>query len=163
MKCALYRHFDADGSLLYIGVTSDPTKRTAAHKKNSPWFAEVARTEIEWQPSRADALLAETISIGKESPRNNIHSAGKTRGAAEFIDRVGKEYLASRLGVTFTAVRNAHWRDRMPAYWALIVATICVEQGVRCPSHAFGWNGSNGIDHRCISERMFSAEERGIA
>ena len=31
-RTALYRHFDATGALLYVGIAMNPSKRTAAHR-----------------------------------------------------------------------------------------------------------------------------------
>lgn len=69
--CALYRHFDADGELLYVGIAANPFKRTGEHRTHADWFASVVRIDIEWFDSRAEAKAAETQAIGKGQPENN--------------------------------------------------------------------------------------------
>ena len=161
MTCALYRHYQADGALLYVGVTNSPERRAAQHQKSSVWFAAVKHTTIEWFNERSVALIAEKAAIAAERPVHNLHSAGKTNGAAAFIDAAGKDDLAESLGVTFAAVRNAHWRDRLPSSWAMIVAQACLDRGLYCPTHAFNWAGQTHRDDRCISDVLFSERAGG--
>ncbi len=77
---ALYRHFDADGCLLYVGISATPFKRTADHARCADWFSSIARIEIEHHATRADALAAERSAIILECPRHNkMHNAPKVR------------------------------------------------------------------------------------
>jgi predicted DNA-binding transcriptional regulator AlpA len=69
----LYRHYDADGTLLYIGISLNAISRLLAHKDYASWFAGIARIEITGYPDRATAALAERIAIGRENPKHNIH------------------------------------------------------------------------------------------
>ncbi len=46
MKVALYRHFDAAGKLLYVGVSLDTIRRTAQHAHGAQWFHEISSIEI---------------------------------------------------------------------------------------------------------------------
>lgn len=68
----LYRHFDGDGNLLYIGISLHAINRLLAHKEYAHWFSEIARIEITGYPDRATAALAERIAIGRENPKHNI-------------------------------------------------------------------------------------------
>jgi hypothetical protein len=88
--CRLYRHFDNDGVLLYVGISLSAVRRLAQHRSQSPWFEEIATIRVEVYPSRAAALAAETRAIQTEAPRHNkkhgdtvtaseIHIAGKFR------------------------------------------------------------------------------------
>jgi hypothetical protein len=67
----LYRHFDGDGRLLYVGISLNAIIRLAAHRA-SPWFDEIARVEIERFPSREVALAAERAAIRDEKPECNV-------------------------------------------------------------------------------------------
>ena len=160
MKTALYRHFDADGMLLYVGISKNPKRRMSEHSSRAAWFSQIAHVAVEWLDSRTAALLAERRAILSERPEHNSSQADKTRGAAAFIDAYGKEELASYFGVTFSAVRNAHWRDQIPASWAQGISLICRDLGLYCPMHAFNWRRGKGdrrphlYDHRCVSEVM---------
>lgn len=71
MTTTLYRHFDGDGTLLYIGVTGNPARRMLAHRRQ-PWWPAVERTEQEQYDTRAQALDAEFVAITTEHPLHNI-------------------------------------------------------------------------------------------
>lgn len=72
MRTALYRHFDADGVLLYVGISLSAVTRLSQHKEQSGWYASIARVEIEWFEDRETALRAETTAIMVELPKHNI-------------------------------------------------------------------------------------------
>ena len=69
----LYRHFAEDGTLLYIGVSSEIGRRQAKHLWGSPWANQIARIEIENYPTREAALLAEKTAVTAEKPLHNRH------------------------------------------------------------------------------------------
>lgn len=69
---ALYRHFAADGSLLYVGISLSPIARLCQHRETSGWYGEIARVEVEWHPNREAALAAEKAAIQAEGPRHNV-------------------------------------------------------------------------------------------
>lgn len=69
---ALYRFYDAQGSLLYIGITLNPSQRWATHSKDKPWWSDVANITIEQHPDRASVLAAERAAILAEGPRHNV-------------------------------------------------------------------------------------------
>lgn len=72
MKQKLYRHFDANGSLLYVGISSSITARIAAHKNSSHWFDDVVTIKIESYETREQVLEAELLAIQTEFPKFNI-------------------------------------------------------------------------------------------
>lgn len=72
MSIYLYRHFDRDGNLLYVGVSLSTISRLSQHKDASHWFAEIARVTIESFADRPLALVAEREAISKENPRHNL-------------------------------------------------------------------------------------------
>lgn len=67
----LYRHFDADGKLLYVGVSLSAIRRLNDHKE-SHWFDDIARVHIEKFPDRQSVLEAERLAIHKENPLYNL-------------------------------------------------------------------------------------------
>jgi len=77
MKTALYRHFDAGGKLLYVGISLSAVQRLSQHKQTAKWFGKIARIDIEWWPDRASALTAEAIAIAREAPAWNIAGIGR--------------------------------------------------------------------------------------
>lgn len=73
---ALYRLEDANGALLYVGISDDPLRRWGEHAGDKPWWPDVAHLSFEWHPSRTDALLEEARAIKAEQPQYNIqHNA----------------------------------------------------------------------------------------
>lgn len=70
--CALYRLYDAGGALLYIGRSVNPKRRWTDHRKEMPWWPEVARKDVEWLPVvGTDAWAAEFYAIRTENPLYN--------------------------------------------------------------------------------------------
>lgn len=66
--CALYRHFDSAGMLLYVGISIAHITRMQQHRRKSPWFARIAQIRIEHFPTRESALAAERHAIETEKP-----------------------------------------------------------------------------------------------
>lgn len=71
-RTALYRLFDATDGLLYIGISWRPEDRFRAYRSERSWWPDVARSEIEWFDSRAEARQAEVSAIAREHPRYNV-------------------------------------------------------------------------------------------
>lgn len=70
-ETALYRHFDANDELLYVGVSVNPFERTGEHKLKSRWFKKITTIKIEWYENRDDAEDAEFLAIRDEKPKYN--------------------------------------------------------------------------------------------
>lgn len=78
MDHALYRFYDANGALLYIGIALQPFARMGQHRREKSWWGEVATVTIEHHHSRADAVAAERDAIKAEKPKYNVvHNRGK--------------------------------------------------------------------------------------
>lgn len=70
-RCALYRHFDADDLLLYLGVSDNPVQRGKDHARDSDWVQYAVRAEVTWYNSRAEAIAAEEQAIKTLRPLFN--------------------------------------------------------------------------------------------
>lgn len=70
MRAYVYRHFDAEGRLLYVGYTAYPALRQAQHTR-SPWAGRVVSVTMQEYASSEDALLAESVAILLEKPEIN--------------------------------------------------------------------------------------------
>lgn len=70
----VYRVYDADERLLYIGATGDIQNRLRVHGYQSPWYVQAARVDIEAFPDRPTAFAAEAYAIREESPLHNVRS-----------------------------------------------------------------------------------------
>lgn len=73
---ALYRHFNADGELLYAGISVSSLVRLTKHRNTADWFGEIAVVKIEHFPSRKEALVAEAKAIREEKPKHNVSKTG---------------------------------------------------------------------------------------
>jgi hypothetical protein len=71
-RCFLYRHFDKEGRLLYVGISLNALNRLAQHKGVSPWFWKIATVRVDAFPNRDAALVAEREAIQKEKPFYNL-------------------------------------------------------------------------------------------
>ncbi len=69
---ALYRFFDGDGQLLYIGITHDAHRRFQQHAGRKPWWSDVRQILLEVYPDRESVLAAETRAIIDEKPLHNV-------------------------------------------------------------------------------------------
>lgn len=130
MPHALYRHFDGDGTLLYVGTTWNPLVRSSKHQTKSQWFHDVATITIEWFPSESTARDAESLAIVRERPKHNkTYSQTKCSGeraanteietpafARQLIDAAGgNKKFAAVLGIaneTWSMQRICNWKRR---------------------------------------------------
>ncbi len=76
MKTYLYRHFNADNELLYVGISLSALNRLGQHRDNSHWFDTISRVDIQKFDTKEEALSAETLAIREEKPRHNIKKQG---------------------------------------------------------------------------------------
>lgn len=68
----LYRMFDKDDRLLYIGISMSALARLAQHAREQVWIMEVARVEIETRAcTRQEIMDAELKAIRMERPLYN--------------------------------------------------------------------------------------------
>lgn len=79
MTCTLYRHFDAEDRLLYVGITDSLERRTKQHKRAASWAESIDRIEAEELSTREHALAAEKVAIQFEAPLHNKPVGGKPR------------------------------------------------------------------------------------
>lgn len=70
-RTALYRLYDAAGTLLYVGISKEPERRWKEHRKESLWWPEVFRQDLTWFTDRRTADQAEAHAIVTEEPRYN--------------------------------------------------------------------------------------------
>ena len=74
----LYRLWDQNGALLYIGVTVNLFSRPWTHKRQT-WGHEIRRDTFEEFPSKEAALIAEREAIIGEKPKYNKRMTYATR------------------------------------------------------------------------------------
>jgi len=72
MQEILYRFWDADGLLLYVGISKDFDKRTTQHQKGSSWYEFHAQYKIQEIPMESTAIDYEKFVVQTEKPLFNI-------------------------------------------------------------------------------------------
>ncbi|MEU0660255.1 GIY-YIG nuclease family protein [Streptomyces lavendulocolor] len=83
-RTALYRFHDADGGLLYVGITNDPDHRRGQHARDAAdtWYPLAVTREVVWFDTRAEAETAEREALANERPRFNVaHTSHMTDDA----------------------------------------------------------------------------------
>jgi excinuclease UvrABC nuclease subunit len=74
---ALYRYFDRQGELLYIGISKTPIIRLSTHQCQKNWEFDIASITIAYFETRPRAVNAERLAIRAENPRYNIQGKGQ--------------------------------------------------------------------------------------
>ena len=71
-RTALYRHYDEQGRLLYVGISKDPENRGRSHARNSVWGDLAVSFTGVWFDTWEEARKAEVTAIRIENPIFNI-------------------------------------------------------------------------------------------
>lgn len=79
-RYCIYRHFDASGVLLYVGISADPQRRAHEHAETkSRWIPFAVSITGRWYDNQDEAEHAELVAIRDEDPIFNTF--GRTRDA----------------------------------------------------------------------------------
>ena len=84
----LYKHYDSEGVLLYVGISLSATNRLYQHKSESHWYHNIARVDIENFPSRVELMAAEIKQIRELGPLHNIREAAASSLTDELVHAV---------------------------------------------------------------------------
>ncbi|WP_181307710.1 GIY-YIG nuclease family protein [Nonomuraea fuscirosea] len=72
-QAAVYRLFNTDDEMIYVGSTVNLPARLRAHAKQKRWWPEVHRREISWHETPEEAQAVESEIIRATRP---IHNRG---------------------------------------------------------------------------------------
>jgi hypothetical protein len=75
LPTAVYRFFDADNRLLYVGITCNPKMRFRDHQRLSHWWPAQQSVTVDWKDTRGEALAEEAAAILGEDPLHNVIGA----------------------------------------------------------------------------------------
>ena len=100
MPSFVYRLYDEQDELLYIGLTGDVRTRLRRHAQTQPWWSAVRRITIETFDNTETAALAEKQAIRREHPRYNIADTGRSpqRRKLQVVDGADPLSLAAAFG-----------------------------------------------------------------
>lgn len=70
-RTCVYRCYDEDGELLYVGLSMNPDGRFAKHR-SAGWWPQVVEITVTWYAGREAAKRAEREAITSESPVFNV-------------------------------------------------------------------------------------------
>ena len=150
MKTTLYRYFDGDGKLLYVGITGDNVKRQSQHRRNAFWFGQIASATFEHFNSREEAIEAEREAIQTELPEFNIAETNSyMNGSRIRVEFTSKLHLVSMLS------QNEFMPDVLHKSWAMEVRSW-IE-----PHECFDFKGDDHfVYHLWELERAYENGER---
>jgi hypothetical protein len=134
----VYRAFDVEEQLLYIGASDSFEDRKRAHLSLSGWAKDAAYWEIEDHPTRQAALDAEAEAIRSECPIHNVVGRPASEAKPFMGERYGdiEEYLvfvarvlrgaAERVGAadTHALVQFVALRDELEEDIAIAVGLL---------------------------------------
>jgi predicted GIY-YIG superfamily endonuclease len=84
--CAVYLAYDRTDTLLYVGISSDPSVRMAGHQARSEWWPLAYRIDTEQYDTRSEALAREAALIRQRRPPfNTQHNPEPRRAPRECV------------------------------------------------------------------------------
>lgn len=102
-ETAVYKAYDADGALLYVGVAKDFLFRWKSHRREAEWWKLAQRFEVALYATRDEALAEEARCITEDGPAYNACALAKGH-AAKHRQREDAEAAEE-------ARRDQFWRD----------------------------------------------------
>ena len=68
----LYRFYNSNAKLLYVGITNNPENRFGNHRREKPWWNQVTAITLERFSTRGELAQAEIEAIQTERPKYNL-------------------------------------------------------------------------------------------
>lgn len=127
----LYRCFDAEGRLIYVGSTTDLFGRLKTHRAQAWWAGQVAKVRATVHPNGTVARQLERRAIRDEVPRWN--KAHKWEGRNNWARQDWQDWLtiiAQSEGATSRELRRAMvtyaslWEEPAPEYFSRMAAEM---------------------------------------
>lgn len=123
----LYRWFDADGRLLYVGKSISVLARITRHRAASPFFQDAVSMTMERFPDAASLAAGEGAAIRAENPSHNI------RGVAprEIPDMYSIPAFAAAVSLSAEKIRQHIRRGELVPSYVGAKPLIRKDEGLR--------------------------------
>ena len=99
----LYRHYSADGELLYVGISLSAINRLQQHSDSAAWFPSIAKVEVEKFEDRQAAIEAEIKAIKEEHPLFNRQHTLKGAKVVKAMSHEQYRNAIAKLGLSQVA------------------------------------------------------------
>ncbi|GAA2351039.1 GIY-YIG nuclease family protein [Glycomyces rutgersensis] len=110
----MYRFFDADGTLLYVGITDNLPRRMQNHIDQKPWWGRVTNISTEFFPNRDAVLSAERDAIRAEKPRYNRAGMQRAGESLAVLNQAVRAYETAH-NILVRAIVDAHLHGNVSA------------------------------------------------
>lgn len=87
MRAVVYRMYDADYRLLYVGHSINAIQRLQGHASTAAWFEDIDTITVEHFDTVDQAQTAEREAIAAEQPAHNVNHTKRPRRKREPVDR----------------------------------------------------------------------------
>lgn len=91
----LYRHYDKDDNLLYVGISLSAYERLSQHNIHSEWAKTAVKMTTERFDNKTSALNAERVAIVTEKPLFNIVHSNSNLGVGALSENLATEKLST--------------------------------------------------------------------
>lgn len=125
MTTTLYRFYNDDGQLLYVGIAGNPARRFEQHAHEKTWWDDVRRVTVNHFDTREQAAVAEVAAIREERPLHNV--VYNTQRPQPVMTRGGFPEVAATL--------------RKDGYGVQVKCPFCNRQ------HVHGWGLGSRVAH----------------
>lgn len=95
----LYRFFDAEGTLIYVGITNDLKRRCTEHRQKA-WFTEVARVDATGCNTQAQASALESLVISEHAPLYNRAGGTATSASSPGRPAVAAKHVSVKVPIS---------------------------------------------------------------
>ena len=82
----VYRAYDSDGRLLYVGMSVNVFQRLKQHRYEAPWYSQVSSVRVEQYKDWRTARHVEGYAIKHEHPQWNVMSTWHNGSTPEPIE-----------------------------------------------------------------------------
>ena len=92
----VYKFYNINNELLYIGITNDIKIRLKQHKQKKKWYKEIDKIYISNMMTRNEAHIYEIYYIANEIPKYNIDYSNGGKVNITLGDLIFKEYIKGK-------------------------------------------------------------------